>query len=487
MPFDPNRYKRKKDQTLRVRKANTRAMRALRRAGVYDEFLDYQAGPGVLGRIGKGLKSFGTGVLDVVQRPEFATAQLIEGAYQDSPVPERLRAAGSELLSGIGGIQGQKITIPETLAKNIPEYQQFREEHPIASIGTDLALSIGLDPTTYIPGVVFARGASKLAKGVKFATKPVRGTAPYEKVAGTLGRAFDPAYLWKKAGAKKGYDILWTEGKFAEHMRRNYGERLKPVVDEIAKMTPDQVKLFIRKMYHPETVVTDEAVEGVAAVTKGFMREIGEKDFTAIGKEFSGLLDDYFPNDPKLYTDLMENVGERVPSGHLRGLQASRATFEKGKKLRTADDFLNWLQNPDPKIGVGVSDANLGEVVIRNLVGRSDKSVARIRTLSTHAKWTKELPEIFREVPFGTKQVWDQAVRPGESLWMPAGNLRFFSQSKWDSLPKAVRDILEDGGQLTDDLVQALNKEMVVFTTRLKGVVWERSTIGCLHWAFWIR
>ena len=438
----------------------TNKQRKLAAAGLLDEFGQYKEGPGIAGKTWKAIRSLGSNVMDVVLRPEYAMSAMMEGGFKQQPMGERLKAAGRELASGIGGIKGKKTSIPETLSEYVPQYEQFQETHPIGSILTDLALSVGLDPTTYIPGAVFAKGAKKAGRGLGIVTKPIRGTTAYQSVAGKLGRTFDTAYLWKKAGATKGYDIVWSQDKFADYMRHQYGDRLKPVVEELTDMTNDQLRNYVRKMYEPE-LLFDNRVNDVADVTRSFMREVGEKDFTEIGKKFSGLIDGYFPNNPKLYTDLIKKRGTRVATGHARGMQATRATFEKAKKLKTADELFQWWDD------IGIADDDLAEVISRNLVGRTEESVSKIRTLRTHKRLLEELPDIFRKLEPGTTQVWHEGVQAGESLWMPAGNLRFFAQSKWDSLPKPVKELLEEGGELTDELRAMLDKELVGVTTRV--------------------
>lgn len=447
----------------RTAKANQSKLDALAANGRLQDFQQYQEAPTMLGRAWERTKELGSGALDVLQRGEYASAGIADTLYGGGTLGDAASRVGQELFSGIGDVQGQKETWGQVLRQNVPAYEQWANDHPWVSIGTDLALGITLDPTTYIPGAAVTKAGKKLGNAADAITAPIRATEQYKNIAGTAGRAFDTSYLWKKGGAPRGYDILWGEKQFAKNYASKIRKNIAPAVDEIATWEPEKVKQFVKVMYGD--IPFDQApveIQGVAGTIKQQLRTMGRRESRYLGKiPDDWLLENYLPNNPRQFLDLMENAGEYVPSGHMRGLSAWKKTFEREKVLRTGDDFLQWLSD------VGVSDNDLAEVVTRNLRGRVGQSAGRIRQIRTHTKWINELPSTFRELPNGKYKEWNTILEPGESLWMPAGNLRFFKQSKWDALPSDVRDLLNNGGQLTDDMVKKLDKEMLGVSSKV--------------------
>lgn len=471
------------DFLARTDKANTNKLKELMAEGKLKQFEDYQKGPTLPERAWEGLKSTGSNVMDVLQRGEYATSAATEKFIHDRPVSEIARAAGREIFSGVGDIKGEKKPIPELIKQYSPGYEEFAEEHPVASMGTDMALSVGLDPTTYIPGAAFgkiARGGKKVAGKL---TKPLTKTKTAEKIAGTLGRTFDTSYLWKKGAGKvagtKGYDILWSEGKFASAMRKKLQKGIEPHIETITTWEPEKIKNFIKVMYGDVDVIPiSEDVKQVAIALKTQLRHIGSRESKYAGKGLDWMLEDYFPNNPRQLTELMENIGEYLPSGHNRGLALWKTTPERQKVIRTGDDFLNWLGK------VGVSDDNLAEVVTRNLMGRASGSANKIRNIRMTHKLVRDLPDVFEEVPLGTKKVWNLSkeglpiVQPGNTLWMPSGNLRMFPQ-KIIKQNKEIREALElgKGIELTGEMLKDLSKQMVGVTTRVKAYSVPREII----------
>lgn len=457
----------------RTAKANERKVQELAETGQLEDFQQYQEAPSMLGRAWKRTKQFGSNALDFLQRGEYATAGAADVLAGGGTLGGAAQRAGKELFSGIGDIQGEKETFGQVLRQHSPTYAEWAEAHPWASMGTDLAMSIAGDPTTYIPGGIVTKAGKKVGQAADAATAPIRATKVYQDIAGTAGRTFQPSYLWEKAGSRRGYDIMRSQGDWAKHYASKLHKDLSPAVDEIASWEPDKVKLFVKAMYGD--IPLEQApidVQGVAATIKKQMRGMGRRESRYLGKDPSDwLLENYLPNNPRQFTDLMENAGEYAPSGHMRGLSAWKKTFERGKVLKTGDDFLQWLND------VGVKDDDLAEVVTRNLRGRVQQSAGRIRQIRTHSKWTNELPDTFRKLPDGKYKEWSKEIQQGETVWMPAGNLRFFKQSKWDALPADVKNVLENGGLLTDDMAEKLDKEMLGVTSKVPAYAVPREIV----------
>jgi|GEM_PF-6164526 len=476
--IDPKkrRYSKSKDKSStdylsRTDKSNDTALNAIAELGLTEDFEKRQK-PGIWDN----LKSAGSNVLDVLQRGEYASAAGINAYQEGGGLPEIAKAAGTEILSGIGNIEGTKQTIPDVVKKYNPGYNEFAQEHPIASIGTDLGMSILGDPTTFIPAKAIAGGISKLGKPLGAVAKTI-GKIPTGRqttLADDLGKTFSPSYTWRKGAGEEGqkaYDIYWAEGKKADAYKRGLSKNLKPATEEIATWDADKAKDCIRVMYDGKVADAPE-VQKVADTLNPVFRTMGRKESRYLGKNPNErLLENYFPNLPKSYTDLMTNAGEYQATGHGRGLADWKRTFEKEKVLKTGDEFLNFLQS------TGVKDEDIPEVLIRNISGRTGQSAARIRQIRTHTKWTKELPDVFREVPVGTKTVWNDAVQPGESLWMPAGNLRFFP-SESIKLNKDIREILENGGEISGAQLKELVQTMPSVTTNVKAYAVPKDIVG---------
>ena len=186
----------------------------------------------------------------------------------------------------------------------------------------------------------------------------------------------------------------------------------------------------------------------------------------------------YLPNNAKQVSEFMDGVGDYTSSLHGRTLQAAKGYSEKQKKILTGEDFLDWLDK------VGVDDADLGEVLSLNLTGRIKSGNARIRQVRIDRRLTTEVSDLFRPIQSGTRTAWqgdyyyqgekisqeeakklglalseqDMVARlnPNEALWMPKGNLRFFSQTQLDAMPWRLHDILGKAGEMSDDLMEEI-------------------------------
>lgn len=481
-------------QKVDVQNANT--LKRLAQEGQLPGFEQYQERKS----LGDRAKEFGSGVLDVLQRGEYATA----GAYEEAKTGGNpLARAGRELFSGIGGIQGEKKTFGEVRRELEPEYAQFSQEHPIASTATDLAMSIGLDPTSWIPAKAIAKvGGAAFGAATTGVAAVAKRTEIGKSVLDGLGSAFVPGHAFKKIGQGRIWDTIQEEKDFRNALERHYGEQLKPTLDAIPNMKPETVKNLIRAGYGdglPDAIknmppgierhaakvefyrrtLGDEVADALAPLGDT-MREVGRREsrYALVGKKgderkkiFSWLRDDYMPNNVKAISDFMENAGEYVQGGigKAGALNLWKQLHQRGKRLTTGDDFLNWAKT------VGIKDEDLGAALAQNFYARIGGDVNQIRNIRLHNRLTKEMPDVFRKIPAGTRHIAQLGkdgtpiVKPGETLFMPAGNLRFFPTTAWDSLSKDTQAVLQNGGELTKQIVDELtSKKLLSATSRVQ-------------------
>ena len=183
---------------------NQNAIDKLKEQGLLEDFLKYQKSPSLLSSVGHGVANAGSGILDVLSRPMYATTAALNQTWGGEPgatapeIGKAVIAGGRELLSGIGGIEGTKQTPGELFRAKVPAYAQFSKEHPYQSIATDFALSLGLDPTV-VAGAPLYRSA---AEALRPAGKVLGATAKAfgeTKVGNAFGEAFIPGFALKKA------------------------------------------------------------------------------------------------------------------------------------------------------------------------------------------------------------------------------------------------------------------------------------------------
>lgn len=462
------------DPVKRQDKSNQNALKKLDETGESKQFADYQK----RGQFWNKLKTVGSGALDILNRTEYATAGAAQELLNGGNIGQAGQRAASEIFSGIGDIQGQKTTIPDVIAQNSPEYAGFQKQHPFASVPADLALSIGLDPTTFT-GVPLVKGAGKLvAKGFKKAVPVARKVKYFDNLIETVGRSFDPQYLARKGGERladitegaiskgagkdigqKFYDIRWSEGKNAHAIGDTYHAMTTGLVDDITKMSPADAKNFILQSYGD---IAPSQMSDQLQQVYYVMGNLENIEKVSAGKNATPLLENYFHFNPKLIQDLMGK--KYVASGHARGLRTTRATFERGKVIKTGTELLDFLSE------AGVKDDDLPEVIARMVVGRGKESINKIRQVRTVNRMLTETPELFREVPMGTKHDWSRAVGEGEALWFPSGNLRFFPQ-EYLAKNKKIRNAIDEGAgvSLSFDELEKMSKEAVGVTTNVKA------------------
>jgi hypothetical protein len=456
---------------------NQRALDRLRKEGYLDEFEDYRK-PGAWDTV----KRVGSNALDVLQRGEFATAGAADVLASWGTGGEVIGSAARELLSGVGDIQGEKKTIGDVVRKYNPGYDQFSEEHPFLTIAPDLAMSIVGDPTTYIGGFIL-RGTGWLVKGgAKLAgkTRAGKGIAKaFEPAMDVIGKTFDPAYGFKKAGVPEAYDAMMREKQFTEYLSGKYARELKPVTSWLRsnKRTTQQIDEFTRvaKGELPIEQASDE-IRNLAAIHKKVFRDMGRREARVMGKGkplLSGVAEgktdftpgftmkeDYLPNKPKSYLDLAEKVGGSPSSGHGRPLNLTKKSFEKEQILDTTDKLQNFWR------GEGLPEDKWGEALARSIDSRIAEGSSKIRAIRTHYRWTQEMPDVFRKLPAGTDTPWAKELLPGESLWLPRGNLLMFPQEVI-AKNKVIREAIENGTDISSAALEDLQRTMVGVTTRV--------------------
>jgi hypothetical protein len=202
---------------------------------------------------------FGTGVLDLLQRGNFAAAGVAEELFVNkSGVLEALGRGASEIFSGVAGVQGQKETFRDVLdGLGLVNETELRAALPgvddLPVLGgiagsmnlrgtVGLALDIALDPVTWLTG-----GASAIAKVPK-GTKLLRSATPRltpvvegatqgltKKGVRQLAGAEDEALTALKSSLADGtralppeHQILWTEGELlaVQQVQEQFTQRL---------------------------------------------------------------------------------------------------------------------------------------------------------------------------------------------------------------------------------------------------------------------
>ena len=453
------------DYLPRQEKSAATQLGNLAESGDLQAFMDYQANDtGLLDATWNALKSGGSSALDLLSRAGYAAGGAIEEYAEGNAgnIPARV---GTELFSGVAGLKGEK-KLPAEVLQEQTNYGQFAEEHPIASIATDFVTNVALDPSTYTGGALIKGAGKLLSAGGKGISSIAKKTEAGQKIMDTFGRSFSPSYLWEKGGAKKGYDIVWQEEQFSNALRDQYGEQGKVLTKWLRgkKTDPEAVKEFIRVGYGD--IPIEEAspeVQKLVAQSQDIFRKMGRRDYRYIGADSDeSLIKDYLPNRPMAYNKLMSTAGKPSATGYgvPGGFKDMKAGFQKEKKLKEGQDVIDFMKSK------GVAQENIGEAMARSIERRSQESVNKVRVIRTQNRLTKELPETFRKLEPGTKVPWDSQLKEGESLWMPAGNLKLFMSEVPDS--KAIGEILDNGGLVTKDDLARLTKEIPAFSTKVK-------------------
>jgi hypothetical protein len=492
--------KGKPDYTARMDTRNQNELERLKEAGLLEEFLEYKNKPGFLGT----LKNLGSNVLDVVSRPNYATAGAIEETYGGDPGisgREALNATkrvGRELFSGVGNIQGDKKFVSEVVGEKMPGYGKFQEEHPWQSMATDFGIDMATDPLTYVGNAMMkpvVKGVKKLTKG---AGKVIRTTEGGRQALDKLGTAFVPGYRLKQGitrtvgeeAADVAYNTWWQIGKEAEYYGHGLAEKshktVKILESKAVKKNPQIAKDFLKRIFPGESGIAPAVSKQIDDLVKPVQESFKTMAETEVGiGRLNKVLDNYFPNNPKTISEFLENVGDFLGSGRGGGaLMDYKSISERGKVFRNADELLGFFKDS------GLKDENLGQVLADLIKGRTSESVKKVRQHMVKTRMVEGLPDVFEEVPFGTKHFWDRfkdtkkniktgvagepIVKPGNVLYMPKGNLGFFSTDMQKMLPATVREILEEGGELSianmEDINKVLSsKKFVGVTTNVKA------------------
>ena len=274
------------DSMRRVETYNQNQMMKLAESGNIEAMQDYVKGPDLWERTKNVAKGAGMGLLDVVARPGYAVGGALEEALEGRGTLEQAKRAGTELFSGVGGLEGQKEFVSDIARQKSGGYAQFSREHPIASMGTDFAMDVVTDPLSLIPASVFGKGAKGIGKGIKYATTPLRKTKGYKAVKDVMGKTFSPSYRWRSGAEKmaeqlgisvdeatklgrKGYDVVQEELQFKKYLDKKTLRNLEPSIDKINSWTIDEQKNFVLHMYDDTvTAMSDEIAETAGDIRK---------------------------------------------------------------------------------------------------------------------------------------------------------------------------------------------------------------------------
>lgn len=544
------------DSQARNEKSAANQLSDLQSQGLLDEFTAYREDKTSLGSAAwSALKKGGSSALDLVSRAGYATGGAMEEAFQGTPenIPGRV---GSELFSGIGRLKGQK-ELPSDVLRQETNYGQFSEEHPIASMATDLATNIVLDPSTYTGGAAIKGIGKALSAGGKGIVKAARTTKTGEQVIDKLGRSFVPRY-----GLKRGVEKLTGNSKAAEliddiyynrelekrFLEGKYAGKAKEIITATKGMAPEQISAIEKALMEGGIDGLDDTLKPIAEKYRALTREqYGDyaENLMAVGKTPTAARIDYLHNNPRGYTDLMDEAGDLEHTGLNRGLVDKKQGFEKQKVLNTFDELQEF------KDRTGIKPEDYWQVFQRNVADLPRQNVQRIFQVRVQDDLLKGMESVgaARKLPAGTRTVWAIApeakegaesvvrevdefglapgmriiakdrgnigtitkidgdqytvhffnrqagtqankvfsrdmleqqfktrtidqfepgktfLKKGETLYMPAGNLRFFGQ---DVVGKeALQDVIDNGGVITQEMLDELVKSVPGFTTRV--------------------
>lgn len=455
--------------------SNERDLQELAESGLFDDFRDFEKETWW-----EKAKKLGSGALDVLSRGEYATVAAKEAADQgENPA----QAIAREIFSGVGDVKGRKKTWGEHRRETDPEYKQYSKEHPYSAIAQDFTTSMLGDPTVLIPGAAFARVGRGASKGIGAVARAITP----EPIRDMLGKTFSTAQPYIKGAediglpAERGrdaYNIMQQEFRRSKAREGRYANQFKPITDWLRNknVSPETKQEYIRVMR--DSTLYDAAPDEVKAMvdeTRPLFKSMGRHDYMTLNKELSGLKEDYLPNKPRTYTDLQETSGELGHTGHGRGMTTQKPGFMKQQKL-TGDEMVQFLED------TGVKPENVGEAVARSIEGRAKESISTTRNQAIFRRLADEMPDMVRELKPGTKVPWDEQVRPGETILMPAGNLKFFEQealrinkpiremlSRYDEFSKA-REWGDDTGMFfTPDELYDLVKKFPSVSTKVKA------------------
>lgn len=488
------------DYLSRQEKSAVNQLNDLAGEGLLNEFAAYREdGPGLAGAAWNALKKGGSAALDVVSRAGYAAGGAMEEAFQGNAgnIPARV---GTELFSGIGGLKGQK-ELPSDVLRQETNYGEFAEQHPIASMGTDFAADVLLDPSTYTGGIAIKGIGKALSAGGKGIVKAARTTQRGEKAIDTLGRTFVPRY-----GLKRGVEKLTGNAKAASliddiyynrelekrFLEGKYGGKAKEIISATKNMNAEDITAIERALMEGGIDTLPDNLKGIAQKYQALTREqYGDyaQNLMDVGKTPVAARIDYMHNNPRAYTDLMDEAGDLTHTGLNRGLVDKKQGFEKQKVFNTYDELQAF------KDQTKIKPEDYWRVFQRNVADLPRQNVQRIFQVRVQDDLLKGMESVgaARKLPLGTRQVWDgqniideagniidrkSLLKKGETLYMPAGNLKFFQQEAV-RLNKPMQEVLDKYGKfvegdgnglgifMTGDELYDLVKEFPSFTTRV--------------------
>jgi len=436
-------------------------------SGQLDEFQKLQK-PGFWG----GLKQAGTTALDAISRIEATSAGFADELINDNQgLDMAFKRAAKELFTS----DRERETIPDVIGKKYPEYQQFREKHPIASIGTDFGLSMGLDPTTYTGfGAV-----TKLIKGGvgitgKAASNTIGKTKGAQKAVEWLENSFDTGARVKRGIKNAGYDasvakkILDSDYEI-QLERRHFDSILRGENISAGKALKTVKKVRARGYFDDEVgnLIRDGQANSIIAVGKnlsaeeneliiksimdgtvndmpsGYLKDMAQgvqklnqktyeiyaDEMLKVGKTPAPAMINYLHNNPYAIGDYAK-YGEKVSTGHSTSFQDFKAGFENEKKLDTFDKLKGWWEK------VGIEKADIPKVAAKNLddmVRQNIDKVKTVKSINSILKIGQESGVVKKldnniDTVFQLDEKGNIVVPKGYTLFMPKGNLKFFSQ-----------------------------------------------------------
>ena len=414
MPLDITPFIKKKNAYAslpayqKVDIQNQNALERLKEEGLLEDFLKYQKSPSMLSSVGKGLASAGSGVMDVLQRPMYATTAGLNQVWGGEPgvsgqeLGNAIIAGGKELLSGIGGIQGTKETPGELFRAKSPGYAQFSQAHPYQSIATDFALSLGLDPTVVF-GAPLYKGAAKALTPVGKAMGAGAKAFGATKFGSALGEAFIPGFKIKQVeGGSAVYEIMQNENRLRGFVSQKTHEAMRPLYNQlVGDYTEDTYALMkiingegipesINALSRPQRIAAqaeiarkalgDDAADAVLA-NEAVLRQ-GKREALILKKDPNGVLKLYYaPNDAKAAAKYADELGIKPTpfraSGYGGGAKLKEGLQQfKGKVFQTIDEQNDWLMNV-----VGIPQEELGRVRIAIYNARIGKGLQSIRNV----------------------------------------------------------------------------------------------------------
>lgn len=478
------------DYLPRQEKSAANQIQNLAETGQLDQFMNYQANDtGLLDSFLNALKSGGTNALDLLSRGGYAAGGAME-EYAKGNAADIPARVGTELFSGVAGLKGEK-KLPSDVLKETTGYGKFAQDHPIASIATDLASNLALDPSTYTGGALVKGAGKLLSAGGKGLREAAISTDRGRKAVYSFERSFQPRSELRHGVEESSRLGLLPEGADKESIikklqdgvyeqdlaRRGYQDKYGGMAKDINKLadtlSPDEIANL-------ETALKGGAVDLTPGAQKAFdlydvMRKSGYQDYSAAelatGHTPVAGLENYMHNNPLALgrKDLLKS-GDPVSSGHGTGLTDFASGIEKHQTLDTPEKWHAWKQSE------GIKPEDYATVFKVNTKDYATSLPAHIYKVKTNMQLQDDMLstglghwlEPGTNTPFALDELGNIKVRKGEALWMPKGNLKMFQQEAV-SLNKPMKDVLAR----YDEFVAGENNGLGIFMTgdELNGLV----------------